>query len=197
MLSKLTMLISGLIAQRPLNPYGITKILKRSNINKWFPMALPSIYPTIKKMLKKGLITGTIAKDGNMPQKTIYTLTESGKKQSIESLSQFLQSIDKDVTHFEIAVYLLCNLDREKAINALKARLERLNNSLAEIKSMKDFAEPNSSLPFSAKIIMKYNLYIRQADKKVTEELLETVQNQEEWDVFVALTRRLYDDYGK
>ncbi len=197
MLAKLSMLICGLIAQRPLNPYGITKILKRSNISKWFPMALPSIYPTIKKMLKKGLITGTITKNGNMPQKTIYTLSESGKKQSAESLFQFLQSIEKDVTNFEIAAYLLWNLDREKVINALKARLERLNDMLTEIKGMKDFTEPNSSIPFSAKIIMKYNLYLREADKKVTQELLETVQNQGEWEVFVDLKGRFYDNYGK
>ncbi len=197
MLSKLSMLICGLIAQRPLNPYGITKILKRSNIHKWFPMALPSIYPTIKKMLKKGLIAGTKAKDGNMPQKTIYTLTESGKEQCVESLSQFLQSIEKEVTNFEIAVYLLWNLDKEKAINALKARLERLNNIIDEVKSMKDFTEPNSTIPFSAKMIMKYNLYVAEADEKVTEELLEYVQNQGEWDVFVGLKGRFYDDYGK
>jgi len=160
-------------------------------------MALPSIYPTIKKMLKKGLITGTITKNGNMPQKTIYTLSESGKKQSAESLFQFLQSIEKDVTNFEIAAYLLWNLDREKVINALKARLERLNDMLTEIKGMKDFTEPNSSIPFSAKIIMKYNLYLREADKKVTQELLETVQNQGEWEVFVDLKGRFYDNYGK
>lgn len=60
MLSKLSNLVLGLIWKRPLNPYEITKLMERSEIQDWLPMTSASIYTTIRNLSSKGYTEGLL-----------------------------------------------------------------------------------------------------------------------------------------
>ena len=86
MLSKPAMLLLGIIYKKPLNAYEITKLLNYLNIKWWFNIADSTVYMTLKNLEKKGLIKGVIEKVGNMPDRTIYSLTEEGKEELKKSI---------------------------------------------------------------------------------------------------------------
>ena len=83
MLSKSATMLLGLINQRPLNPYEITKQLQIMNVHRWYNIANSTVYATLKVLEKKEYICGNIEKGGNMPDKTVYSLTDKGKQEFV------------------------------------------------------------------------------------------------------------------
>ena len=56
MLSKPATMLLGLIYEKPLNAYEITKLLGYMNVRWWFNIADSTVYTTIKNLEKKGFI---------------------------------------------------------------------------------------------------------------------------------------------
>lgn len=105
MLSKAATMLLGLINQTPLNAYEITKQLQLMNVQSWYYIANSTVYATLKTLEKKQYICGTVEKDGNMPDKTIYSLTDKGRQEFIETLKQSIISFDYDTNIFSIAAF--------------------------------------------------------------------------------------------
>lgn len=110
MLSKVSTLILGMIEEKPVNPYEITKLLERIQVKDWFSVATSSVYATIKKLQKNGYITGETIKESNMPEKTVYTITKTGKNVLEKTLVEFLLNTELDSVKFNIACIMLCHL---------------------------------------------------------------------------------------
>lgn len=102
MLSKASTLILGIIAETPINPYEITKLMDYISLKNWLSLAPSSIYATIKTLQDKGYITGKNIKEGNMPEKTVYTITESGAQQLNIAIEDFLGNLEWDYAKFNI-----------------------------------------------------------------------------------------------
>ena len=61
--------------------YDIQKLVEYRNISKWVKISTPSIYKKAIQLEEKGLIKGEIVKEGKMPEKAVYSLTEAGEKE--------------------------------------------------------------------------------------------------------------------
>ena len=126
MLSKSATMLLGLINQRPLNPYEITKQLQIMNVHRWYNIANSTVYATLKVLEKKEYICGNIEKGGNMPDKTVYSLTDKGKQEFLKTLRQSILSFDYDTNIFSIAAFFIDALDDPQSL--LSQRLMLLNN---------------------------------------------------------------------
>lgn len=147
MLSKSATMIMGLITHSPLNAYEVVKQLQWMNIKYWYNIADSTVYATIKSIEKKGYISGKIEKEGNMPDKTIYTLTEQGRKELLETLRYSIVNFDFDTNVFSIAVFFIDLFEPEEQKQLLEKRLEKLHKYLQGIegqvtKSWKEHVSP-------------------------------------------------------
>ena len=107
MLSKAATMLMGLIYGSPLNAYELTKKLQFMNVKQWYNIADSTVYATIKTLEKKALISGTIEKDGNMPDKTVYSLTDKGKIELLDTLIKSILQFDYDTNVFSIAAFFI------------------------------------------------------------------------------------------
>ena len=105
MLSKSATLLMGLIYDKPLNAYEITKILNDMNIQWWFYIADSTVYTTLKNLEKRELLLGTVEKVGNMPERTIYSLTAKGKMELKETIRTSIVQFDYDTNIFTISAF--------------------------------------------------------------------------------------------
>ncbi len=71
-------MLLGLIYEKPLNAYAIIKLLNDMNVKWWFNIADSTVYSTLKTLETKEYITGTTEKVGNMPDRTVYSLSDKG-----------------------------------------------------------------------------------------------------------------------
>lgn len=148
MLSKSATMIMGLINTSPLNAYEIVKQLQWMNIRHWYNLADSTVYATIKSIEKKGYISGTIEKEGNMPDKTVYTLTEKGRDELRKTLSHSITTFDFDTNIFSIAAFFLDFLEPEEQEQLLEKRLENLNHYLKGIEKQVTKSWENQVSPF-------------------------------------------------
>lgn len=133
MLSKSATLLLGIIYKKPLNAYEITKLLDYMNIKWWFNVADSTVYTTLKNLEKRGFVKGTIERAGNMPDKTIYSLTEKGRDGLKETIKKSVLQFNYDTNIFTIAAFFMDILGTKEKKVLLERRLEILQSYLAGI----------------------------------------------------------------
>lgn len=117
MLSKTATMLLGLINQKPVNAYEIIKELNYMNVKWWFNIADSTVYATIKTLEKRDFISGTIEKEGNMPDKTIYTITAKGKTELLSTLKRSILKFDYDTNIFSITAFFIDYIEPKERKN--------------------------------------------------------------------------------
>lgn len=133
MLSKPATLLLGIIYEKPLNAYEITKLLGYMNIRWWFHVSDSTVYTTLKNLEKRGFIDGTVEKIGNMPDRTVYSLTQKGADELKETIRKSLLQFNYDTNIFTIAAFFMDILETEEKKELLEKRLNILQSYLAGI----------------------------------------------------------------
>lgn len=133
MLSKPATMLLGLISEKPLNAYEIIKRLNYMNVKWWFNIADSTVYATLKALEKKDYISGTAEKVGNMPDRTVYSLSGKGKAVFIDTLKSSILQFNYDTNIFSIAAFFLNTFTPDEQRELLQERLEVLQKYRAGI----------------------------------------------------------------
>lgn len=133
MLSKPATMLLGLIYEKPLNAYEIIKLLNYMNVKWWFNIADSTVYSTLKTLEKKEFITGTTEKVGNMPDRTVYSLSAKGKEEFIDTLRASILQFNYDTNIFSIAAFFLDIFTVDEQQMLLQERLNILQKYRAGI----------------------------------------------------------------
>ncbi len=70
----------GNVKRESMRAYDIRNCEYR-NISKWVKISTPSIYKKVIQLEEKGLITSRTEKEGKMPEKAVYSLTDAGNEE--------------------------------------------------------------------------------------------------------------------
>lgn len=182
MLSKSSTLLLGIIAESPINPYEITKLTDYLSGGNWLSPAPSSIYATIKTLQDKGYITGENVKAGNMPEKTVYTITEAGKEQLLPAIEGFLGDLECDYAKFNISIILICHLAKDRALQILQDKVIKLDQKTKAVQAKLD--KLSTTLPPTAQHGMRHLVYLTNAEIQSTKELIQIIEADNEWNHF-------------
>ena len=80
-MATIDLIVLGILKKEPMSAYDIQKLVEYRNISKWVKISTPSIYKKVIQLEEKGYITSHIEKDGKMPEKAVYSLSEAGKQE--------------------------------------------------------------------------------------------------------------------
>ncbi len=185
MLSKIALLVLSCIAEKPLNPYQLKKIFGHLNLARWFPMADSSMYAAIKMLVKNGYIAGTKARSGNMPEKTIYTITPEGRQVLERTLLAHLREHERIVSEFDVTMLFLCHLPKDVALQTLRLRRDFAIREIAGQQQAHD--NLCGKIPEMGLINLRHSMYKREAELKTVTELIELIETTSEWNHFLVL----------
>jgi len=184
MLSKSSALLLGIIAETPINPYEITKLMDYISVGNWLSLAPSSIYATIKTLQDKGYITGKNVKEGNMPEKTVYTITDAGQKQLNIAIEGFLGNVEWDYAKFNIATILICHIAKERALEILSEKIKKLSSKIDELQAKQTALE--ATVPLTGLHAIKNMIYLTNADIHSSQELIGIIEADKDWNYFLA-----------
>lgn len=80
-MATIDLIVLGMLKKEPMGAYDIQKLVDYRNISKWVKISTPSIYKKAIQLEEKGFIRADIVKEGKMPEKTVYSLTDAGEKE--------------------------------------------------------------------------------------------------------------------
>jgi DNA-binding PadR family transcriptional regulator len=154
-MTTIDLIVLGMVKQEPLSAYDIQKLVEYRNISKWVKISTPSIYKKVIKLEEKGFIKGTVVKEGKMPEKAIYSLTDLGE---IEFEKLMLTISSKPISiflDFNAVIVNLNGLSPEKQ----KACLDNIENN---VKILKTYIETNidskenlPEIPMTGKVVLQ------------------------------------------
>lgn len=79
-----------------------------------------------KQSQNAGFIVGISERNGNMPYRTVYSISGKGKKELRDTLIKSILSFDFDTNIFSIAVFFIDFFEPDEQISLLKKRAEIL-----------------------------------------------------------------------
>lgn len=92
------LIILGLLMEGDKHPYEIQQVMHERNMEQYIKMAKGSLYYAVEQLLNKELIeVKKVVTDQTRPDKTIYSITKSGKKDFQQLLKKQIQT---ESTHF-------------------------------------------------------------------------------------------------
>lgn len=173
MVSKIAALILGILLEKERNPYEITKMLEIFKTRKWFPLADSTVYATINNLKKNGFILGRQERNGILPEKTVYNITQEGKEALSSSIINFLEEDNSGPSNFDIGILLMYNLSKPEILIKLKKKLERLENfSYTLRKQILNYEMDPTKVTFTGLTMLKHRVHLFEAEMKTLRELI-------------------------
>ena len=112
----------GMIKAQPQSAYELQKNVEYRNISKWVKVSTPSIYKKVVQMEEKGYIRGKTVKEGKMPEKTVYQITEAGEEFFLKLMEETARQPIRLFLDFN-AVIMSLNLVSEQERRELTGRM--------------------------------------------------------------------------
>ena len=134
-MATIDLIVLGILKKAPMGAYDIQKLVEYRNVSKWVKISTPSIYKKAIQLEEKGLIKGEIVKEGKMPEKAVYSLTEAGEKE-FEKL--MLEIAGKPIHLFLDFNAVIVNLDslspqmQKECINKIEENIDILKMYLEQ-----------------------------------------------------------------
>lgn len=138
-MATIDLIVLGMLKKESLSAYDIQKLVEYRNISKWVKISTPSIYKKVIQLEEKGFITSHTEKDGKMPEKAVYTLTDAGREEFEKLMFEISCKPINMFLDFNAVIVNLENMSKEK-------QKECLDNIECNINVLKTHIQENIAL---------------------------------------------------
>ena len=135
-MAAIDLIVLGMLKQESLSAYDIQKLVEYRNISKWVKISTPSIYKKVIQLEEKGLITSRTQKEGKMPQKAVYSLTDAGRQEFEKLMLEISCKPINIFLDFNAVIVNLESMTKER-------QKECLDNIESNINVLKRYLEEN------------------------------------------------------
>lgn len=132
--SSLGLVVLWELISEPMHVYRMQKLIEVQGKHRVVNVRSPgSLYQTINRLERHGLVeVKETVRGDNHPDRTVYTVTDSGRHVAREWLREMLLETDGEYPEFIAAVSILFVLPQDETLELLGERAERLAVALAE-----------------------------------------------------------------
>ncbi|MEH2937806.1 PadR family transcriptional regulator [Lawsonibacter sp. JLR.KK007] len=133
-MATIDLIVLGMLKKQPLSAYDIQKLVEYRNISKWVKISTPSVYKKVIQLEEKGLLQSVPVRENNMPEKAVYSLTDSGEQEferlmgelSAQPIRMFLDfnAVIVNLDSVPLEMQKTCIDSIEKNVQDLKSYLE-------------------------------------------------------------------------
>jgi DNA-binding PadR family transcriptional regulator len=136
----LAVLIS--LYERPMHPYEVATVLRQRHKHESVRLNYGSLYAVVESLQRRGLIEPVeTARAGRLPERTVYRLTDAGRVETHDWLTELLATPVKEYPAFEAALSFLPALPPDDVAGLLRERAVALELELAQSDASVELAE--------------------------------------------------------
>ncbi|HVW69809.1 MAG TPA: PadR family transcriptional regulator [Steroidobacteraceae bacterium] len=175
----LALAVLACLYERPMHPYEIASTLRERHKDDSIKLNYGSLYSVVESLKGHSLIVEQqTARQGNRPERTVYELTDAGRLELIDWLSELLCRPMKEFTRFEAGLSLLPVLPPQDVITLLEERCKRLEVELAQYRSLRKLTSTTQPVPRLFLIESEYRMALREAELNWTRGLIADIAAQ-------------------
>jgi DNA-binding PadR family transcriptional regulator len=142
--SPLALAVLSVLVPGPLHPYGIQRLLKHWGKDEVINVGQrANLYKTIKRLDEAGLIAvRQTERDQQYPERTVYELTEEGRRLAPQWLAAMLATVRNEFPQFPAAISFAMMLPPDQVQAVLEQRAAALREILTKVETrLKDYAD--------------------------------------------------------
>ena len=129
----LALAVLALLTERPTHPYDMGRTMRERNKEASIKLNYGSLYSVLEQLLRAGFVAPReTLRDTARPERTIYEITDAGREELLDWMSELVSTPAKEFRAFEAALALLGVLLPEEAVRLLTMRRQRLDARVAE-----------------------------------------------------------------
>ena len=162
-MATIDLIVLGILKKEPMSAYDIQKLVEYRNISKWVKISTPSIYKKVIQLEEKGYISSHIEKEGKMPEKSVYSLTEKGKQQFEKLMIEISCKPINIFLDFNAVIVNLDSMPRERqqeCLDNIESSMAVLKTYLEENIAMK---KSNDDIPITGREVLQEKYILAQA----------------------------------
>ena len=155
-MSTIDLIVLGMIKEKEQSAYELQKNVEYRNISKWVKVSTPSIYKKVIQLEEKG----NLSRDGNMPEKSIYHITEKGDKYFLElmkKISAQTVNVFLDFNAVIINMAMLSKNESKEVIDNIETEIEKYKNAVSKLEMERE------NIPVCAKSIINQQVLLSEA----------------------------------
>lgn len=103
-----------------MSAYDLDKLIERERIKEMVKISTPAIYKNLLKLNNDGYLAAQTVKESEMPEKTIYRITERGRQYFMELMYKYAGERLKINFDLNALIINLDKVDSDKAVRMLE-----------------------------------------------------------------------------
>lgn len=162
-MSTIDLIILGSLCQSPKSAYDLQKQIESRNLSRWIKIGSFTVYKKVVQYESKGYVISETVKNGNMPEKTVYTITPKGKEIFKELMTKFSLAETRVFLDFNAVIVNLESMSKEmqkECLDNIEEHVKMLKDHLNENISLK---EKDDNVPLTGKEVLKQQFILVQA----------------------------------
>jgi DNA-binding PadR family transcriptional regulator len=173
----LALAVLSLLVEKPMHPYEMSSKLRERAKEESIKLNYGSLYSVAESLQRHKLIeVQETVREGRRPERTVYAITDLGRTELVEWLSELFALPVKEYTQFEAALSLMPVLAPDNVLRLLQTRRMRLDVEMVGTRAvLADLT--NRGLPYLFAVEADYVLALREAEAKFVDMLIEGIRN--------------------
>jgi DNA-binding PadR family transcriptional regulator len=184
--------------ERPMHPYEMATTMRERGKDQSIKLNYGSLYTVVEALQQHGLIVAQeTEREGRRPERTVYRLTDAGRMELIDWVSELLSRPAKEYTRFEAGLSLAGVLPPEDIVALLEQRCVNLELEIAQMRSLLQLVRERGLRRIFV-IESEYALAMREAELVWTRNLVQEIGSGKlgDLDEWAAMQRAL-DQQGR
>lgn len=185
----LALAVLACLFERPMHPYEMATTLRERGKDQSIKLNYGSLYTVVEALQQHALIVAQeTEREGRRPERTVYRLTDAGRMELVDWVSELLSTPMKEYTRFEAGLSLAGVLPPDDVARLLAQRCDRLELEISQGRSLLRLLSERGLRRLFV-IENEYQLAMREAELNWTRQLLAQIASGElegaaEWAAF-------------
>ena len=133
-MNRYDLVLLGLIDEKERSGYDIITEIRIRELDRWAKISTSTVYNRLTTLQKNGSILGRTEKDGNRPERVMYSITEKGKETLRKEVLKHLTGFNDDPRTLGFA--FLYGAENKELIRTLEAHERRLVQEIENLEKM-------------------------------------------------------------
>ncbi|HEV2780064.1 MAG TPA: PadR family transcriptional regulator [Actinophytocola sp.] len=177
MSNPLALAVLSLLVEKPMHPYEMSSTLRERAKEASIKLNYGSLYSVVESLQRHGFIeVHETVREGRRPERTVYEITEAGRTELVDWLSELFAVPVKEYTQFEAALSLMPVLSPDSVVRLLQTRRTRLEAEIVGTQAVID-EMARQGLPYMFAIEADYVVELRRAELAFVERLITQISD--------------------
>lgn len=169
------LLLLGVLMRRPSHGYEIAEFFADPAMDHWVVVAKTSLYYSLGRLNREGLVNCHAERQGGRPQRSVYTITDLGRRTFYDGLQQALREPLYSVDPLDVALFFSEHLATDVLIPLLRERRAGLDLAHARIEGALAAARIEGEGHSQQGLVLEHRLTVTRSRSTYISELMESL----------------------